>query len=45
MKAETARTQLRTQILAELREVLEAGPKLLSEFRAAVLPMTRAVMS
>ena len=41
--AETADTQLRTQKLAELREVVEAWPKLSAELRAAVLGVTRTV--
>jgi hypothetical protein len=43
VSAETAVTQLRTQKLAELREVIEAWPKLSPELRVAVLALTRAV--
>src|ERR1044072_6515364 len=42
VNAETADTQLRTQKLAELRELIEAWPKLSAEMRAAVLAVTRA---
>jgi hypothetical protein len=41
--AQTADTQLRTQEIAELREVVEAWPKLSAELRAAVLGMTRTI--
>jgi hypothetical protein len=42
VSSETADTQLRTQELGELREVVEAWPKLSAELRAAVLAVTRA---
>jgi hypothetical protein len=45
MNAETAHTQLRKQKLVELREALEAWPKLSRELRRAVLAITRAVVS
>ena len=41
VSAETADTQLRTQKFAELREVIEAWPKLSPELRSAVLAVTR----
>jgi hypothetical protein len=40
VSAETADTQLRTQELGELREVIEAWPKLSKELRAAVRAVT-----
>jgi hypothetical protein len=43
MSAETADKQLRTQKLAEVREVVEAWPKLSAELRAVMLAMTRMV--
>ena len=43
VSAETADTQLRTQKLGELWEVVEAWPKLSAELRAAVLAVTRTV--
>jgi tellurite resistance protein len=43
VSAQTADTQLRTQELAELREVVEAWPKLSAELRAAVRAVTRTV--
>jgi hypothetical protein len=43
VSAETADTQLRTQKLADLREVIEAWPRLSPELRAVVLAVTRAV--
>ena len=43
VNAETADTQLRTQKLAELQEVIEAWPKLSAELRTAVLAVTRTV--
>jgi hypothetical protein len=39
----TADTQLRTQKLAELREIISAWPKLSPELRAACLAVTRTV--
>jgi hypothetical protein len=39
--AETADTQLRTQKIGELWEVIDAWPKLSMELRAAVLAVTR----
>jgi hypothetical protein len=38
----TADTQLRTQKLAELQEIVPAWPKLPPELRTAVLAVTRA---
>ena len=43
VSAESADTQLRTQRLAELREVIERWPALSVELRTAVLAVTRAV--
>ena len=43
VSAESDDTQLRTQKLAELREVIEAWPKLSAELRAAVRAVTGAV--
>jgi hypothetical protein len=43
VSAETADTHLRTPKLAELREVIEAWPKLSAELRAAVRAVTRTV--
>lgn len=43
VSAETADTQLRTQELADLREVIEAWPRLSPELRAAVLAVTQTV--
>ena len=43
VNGEIADTQLRTQKLGELREVIEAWPKLSPELRAAVLAVTRTV--
>src|SRR5690349_778695 len=43
VSGETADTQLRTQKLGELREVIEAWPKLSGELPAAVLAVTRTV--
>lgn len=47
LHSETAKTpdaQLRAQNLAELREMVEAWPKLSPELRAACLAMTRSAM-
>jgi hypothetical protein len=41
VSAQTADTQLRTQELAELRDVIEAWPKLSAELRLAVRAVTR----
>jgi len=43
VSAQAADTQLRTQELSELREVIEAWPKLSAELRAAVRAVTRTV--
>jgi tellurite resistance protein len=42
VSAEAADTQLRTQELADLRDVIEAWPKLSAELRAAARAVTRA---
>jgi len=42
VSAQTADTQLRTQELADLRDVIEAWPKLSAELRAAARAVTRA---
>ena len=44
MSAETTDSQLRTQKLSELREVIEVWPKLSAELRAAGLVVTRTFM-
>ena len=43
VSAETTDTQLRTQKFAELRNVIEAWPKLSAELRTVVLAVTRTV--
>jgi hypothetical protein len=43
VSAETTDTQLRTQRLAELSEVIKAWPKLSAELCAAVLAVMRTV--
>jgi len=43
VSVETADTQLRTQKLGELQEMVEAWPKLSPELRMAVLAVTRVV--
>jgi hypothetical protein len=43
INTETPDTQLRTQRIGELREVIEAWPKLSAELRTVVLAVTRTV--